>query len=604
MGGSRQWRKVGEPAGSAGPAAPDARSAAMDSATGAAPPLAATAAKAPAGSHKAEGAQGQVAILWLRNDLRLRDNALFHHPAAKRAEALLPVYCFDPRHFAPNRALHPRWEQAAGTLPKTGALRARFIVESVAAVKASLKELRSDLLVLHGKPEELLPEVAAELAQGGRSVRVLCQSEVAVEEAACEQDTRRALEALGSGLEVLWGAQTLYAPEDLPFAPSALPEPFTSFRNAVEHPKRPVAVQKELPRPTRVAPPPDLELSRAERLASAVFGVDRADAALVRLGFGEAEARRTIDSRCQNNFVGGEAAGLERLEAFAMAGLATYKQTRDGFLGANFSSKLSPWMANGCVSPRTVYWRVAAYEDEYGETLDTYWLTFELKWRDFFRFFGVKYGKRIFLRDGPAQKRMTWTRNTELFEKWCHGTTGVPFVDANMRELKLTGFMSNRGRQCVASFLTQDLNLDWRLGAQWFEHALLDHDVCSNYGNWVCAAGAGMRGQRINKFNMAKQAQQYDPKAEYIKLWVPEVARLPPPLAMSPWDASREALERAGCRLGGDYPVSVLRPEYSAEARRRNEQQSRSEGAEVTQAGYPVAKRRWHHGRTGAFLAS
>jgi len=247
---------------------------------------------------------------------------------------------------------------------------------------------------------------------------------------------------------------------------------------------------------------------------------------------------------------------------------------------------------------------VAEYEDEHGETLDTYWLTFELKWRDFFRFFGIKHGKRIFLREGPTTRHIQWVRDAGLFDRWCNGATGVPFVDANMRELKLTGFMSNRGRQCVASFLTQDLKLDWRLGAQWFEHALLDHDVCSNYGNWVCSAGIGIRGQRVNKFNMAKQAQQYDPNAEFIKLWVPEVSRLPAPLAVAPWEASEESLARAGCRLPGDYPEPAVRPGYSAEARRRNEQQSRAEGAEVTAAGYPIAKRRWHHGRTGAFLAS
>jgi len=160
--------------------------------------------------------------------------------------------------------------------------------------------------------------------------------------------------------------------------------------------------------------------------------------------------------------------------------------------------------------------------------------------------------------------------------------------------------MSNRGRQCVASFLTQDLKLDWRLGAQWFEHMLLDHDVCSNYGNWVCAAGVGIRGQRVNKFNMAKQAQQYDPRAEFIKLWVPEVAALPPALAMAPWTAGTDARRR----LAGNYPEPIFVPKYSTEARARTEQRNREEGAEVTSAGYPLARRRWHHGRNGTFLAS
>jgi len=322
---------------------------------------------------------------------------------------------------------------------------------------------------------------------------------------------------------------------------------------------------------------------------------------LARLGFSTDELGQHIDQRCFNKFAGGEAEGLARLEQFVHSGLATYKQTRDGFLGEDYSSKLSPWMACGCVSPRTIYWRVARYEDEHGETLDTYWLTFELKWRDFFRFFGVKHGKKIFLRGGPVSLRGSWSQDLEVFDRWCRGETGVPFVDANMRELRLTGFMSNRGRQCVASFLTQDLKLDWRLGAQWFEHALLDHDVCSNYGNWVCAAGVGMKGQRVNKFNMAKQAQQYDPQAEFIKLWVPEVASLPPTLAASPWSAGPELRKRA---VEAGYPEPVFRPNYSAEAKARTEQRNREEAAEVTSAGYPLARRRWHKGRNGAFLAS
>jgi deoxyribodipyrimidine photo-lyase len=111
---------------------------------------------------------------------------------------------------------------------------------------------------------------------------------------------------------------------------------------------------------------------------------------------------------------------------------------------------------------------------------------------------------------------MSWSTDLSLFERWRQGDTGIPLVDAHMRELALTGFMSNRGRQCMASFLTQELRVDWRLGAQRFEEALLDHDVYSNYGNWVCAAGVGMRGQRISKFNMAKQAHPYDPQAIFV----------------------------------------------------------------------------------------
>lgn len=264
-------------------------------------------------------------------------------------------------------------------------------------------------------------------------------------------------------------------------------------------------------------------------------------------------------------------------------------------MGEYFSSKLSPWLAVGSISPRTVYHRVAKYEDEHGETVDTYWLGFELKWRDFFRFFAVKHGASMYRLGGPCQRHVPWKRDSSSFQRWCQGQTGVPFVDANMRELARTGFMSNRGRQCVASYLTQDLQLDWRWGAIWFEHCLLDHDAASNYGNWACAAGVGMKGQRINRFNMAKQAQQYDKDAAYIKSWVPEVAQLPASVAISPWTAKNPP---------HNYPSPLTQPQYSNEARQFEERRRKQDDTIVTKSGYTMEKKRWHHGRKGAFKAS
>lgn len=543
-------------------------------------------------------ASGRVVLLWLRNDLRLLDNPLLHHPSVREAPAVLPVLCLDPRHFGPNAALHPRWSKAPA-LMKTGVLRARFLLEAAQDLQRSLRQLGSDLLLVRGRPEDILPKLAGALgAQAGGPVQVLTQKEVADEEVQCELAVQEALEGLGASLERLWGAQTLFQPEDLPFELTKLPEPFTMFRNVVESKKTPVPVRDELPIPASLPPPPSDAKNICTDEADLATGIDEVLAAL---GFSVADIQRRVDGRCSNSFVGGESAALLRLEAFAEAGLGTYKQTRDSLMGENFSSKLSPWMANGSLSPRTVYWRVARFEEQYGESLDTYWLGFELKWRDFFRFFGVKHGKNIFLRGGPVKSAKSWSTDEELFERWCTGNTGIPFVDANMRELALTGFMSNRGRQCVASFLTQDLQLDWRLGAQWFEQTLLDHDVCSNYGNWVCAAGVGMRGQRINKFNMAKQAQTYDKQAQFVQLWLPELANFPPQLALSPWDASSAEQKAAGCIIGEDYAESVAKPKWAPD---QAWDKQRTAGEEKLKSGFSLEKRRWHHGRNGAYLAS
>eukprot|EP00747_Dinoflagellata_sp_TGD_P171606 gnl/TRDRNA2_/TRDRNA2_206090_c0_seq1.p1 gnl/TRDRNA2_/TRDRNA2_206090_c0~~gnl/TRDRNA2_/TRDRNA2_206090_c0_seq1.p1 ORF type:complete len:544 (+),score=62.40 gnl/TRDRNA2_/TRDRNA2_206090_c0_seq1:67-1632(+) len=452
-------------------------------------------------------------ILWFRNDLRIRDNPLLHHKLLATASHLIPVYFLDPRHFGSNADVHPHWLGQASTFSKTGVLRARFLLESLSDLQQSFRKLGSDLLVVNGEPEKQMLTLLENLSSQDRCASVLCEHNVGSEEATVESAVAEALRASNVELKTLWGAQTLYSPTDLPFKVAALPEPFTDFRSAVESRRNNVKVKEELPSPRSLP-------SFPANISGIGTSLEDIDKVLHLLGFSDEEIHRRADERVQNDFVGGERAALLRMEEFVNVGLATYKQTRNGLVGKHFSSKLSPWLAHGCVSPRTVHWAVRAYEGVHGSTSDTYWLIFELMWRDWFRFFAEKHGKAIFLRSGPAQSRQRWAVDLSSFEKWRTGETGVAFVDANMKELLLTGFMSNRGRQNVASFLIHDLGVDWRLGAQWFEHALLDHDPASNYGNWVCAAGLGWIGQRLNKFNIPKQAKDYDPDKRFVKLWL------------------------------------------------------------------------------------
>ena len=173
-------------------------------------------------------------------------------------------------------------------------------------------------------------------------------------------------------------------------------------------------------------------------------------------------------------------AALARLESWLKMGLSSYYDTRSGVLTADYSSKLSPWIALGCLSPLTVYWRVHAEVD----SDSTRWFISELAWRDLFHYHLLYHGADVFRLGGPARARRSWSWNTEVFQRWSSGTTGIPYLDAHMRELKLSGFMSNTGRQLVANFFTCCLGMDWRMGAMWFEATLLDHDVAVNYGNW------------------------------------------------------------------------------------------------------------------------
>lgn len=168
-------------------------------------------------------------------------------------------------------------------------------------------------------------------------------------------------------------------------------------------------------------------------------------------------------------------------------------------------------------------------------------------------------------------KNIAWKQDKAAFEKWCQGKTGVPFVDANMRELLLTGWMSNRGRQNVASFLVKDLKLDWRLGAEWFESLLLDHDVCSNYGNWNYAAGIGNDPRQDRKFNMIKQGLDYDAEGNFVKTWVPELSKIPQSKIHVPWTMPDKEMQKLGFSLGQDYPKPIIiAPEWGRHTHKTN----------------------------------
>ncbi|KAG6509198.1 hypothetical protein ZIOFF_034589 [Zingiber officinale] len=207
--------------------------------------------------------------------------------------------------------------------------------------------------------------------------------------------------------------------------------------------------------------------------------------------------------------------------------LKDYKETRNGMLGPDYSTKFSPWLASGSISPRYIHEEVRRYEKQRLANESTYWVLFELIWRDYFRFLSIKYGNSIFHLGGPRNVVSNWSKDKLMFESWRDGYTGYPLIDANMKELFTTGFMSNRGRQIVCSFLVRDMGIDWRMGAEWFESCLLDYDPASNYGNWTYGAGVGNDPREDRYFSIPKQAKTYDPEGEYVAYWLPELQKLP-----------------------------------------------------------------------------
>ncbi len=237
---------------------------------------------------------------------------------------------------------------------------------------------------------------------------------------------------------------------------------------------------------------------------------------------GDALLATESDTRSAFPFKGGEVQASRRLHHYLWGSdaVASYFDTRNGLIGTDYSTKLSAWLALGCISPRQVYAELRHYERLRTANKSTYWVVFELLWRDYFRYVALRHGRALFARNGFNGKRSNAKPDQEVSDAWKQGRTGDAFVDANMRELLATGFMSNRGRQNVASFLVHDLRQDWREGADWFERHLIDYDPYSNWCNWAYVAGVGNDPRPDRRFNTQRQAEMYDADGVYRALWL------------------------------------------------------------------------------------
>jgi deoxyribodipyrimidine photo-lyase len=468
-------------------------------------------------------------LVWFRNDLRTHDHEALYK-AAQQNPHVVPVYVYDPRQF----------KMLDLGFRKTGVFRAKFLIESVDDLQKSLQKIGSNLIIRIGKPEEIIPQLAHNLGVSA----VYTSEEVTYEETQIDRKVEEQLNTLGLKMSFFWMA-TLFHYDDLPIDNiQKLPDVFTEFRKKSE---RFAKVRNSFGVPA-LKSFPELEANI------------RPNVTLEDLGFDHTEAP-THDSRAVLPFVGGETEALKRLTDYFWNKdlLKNYKETRNEMLGADYSSKFSVWLANGCLSPRRIYEEVKRYEHQRTSNDSTYWLVFELIWRDYFRFVSLKFGNSLFFASGiKNDQRIDWKHHQPTFERWVNGQTGIPLIDANMQELLLTGFMSNRGRQNVASFLTKDLLIDWTWGAAWFESQLIDYDVCSNYGNWNYVAGVGNDPRENRYFNIYTQATRYDQHGHYVKHWLPQLAKIPAPrVHATPAWTPKEQTE-FGVRLGVDFPNAII----------------------------------------------
>jgi deoxyribodipyrimidine photo-lyase len=421
-------------------------------------------------------------LVWFRNDLRIHDNEILLE-AVRKADKVLPVYCFDPFYFRKNLSGNP----------KTGSLRARFLLESVADLRKNLQNIGGELIIRIGNPAEILPQLAEQYHVN----EVYHHREVAHEETDISEQVETALWKIRLNLKHFIG-HTLYHKEDLPFPIKDIPDSFAVFKKKVE---RDSNVRPCIGTPETIYVPNIIDAGELPNLQE--------------LGLQEP----VDDPRSNNVFTGGETAALNQLKLFfSNSGLVNTSKSGRNTSANDHSSKLSPWIALGCVSLRQVYWEVIKHQHSNSNQFNL--LILDLLWRDFFRFMFKKHGQKfIAAKNNEGNTPLLAEDQEELFESWANGETGVPLVDAIMHELNATGYINNYSRQIVAGYLINDLKIDWTKGAAYFEEKLIDYSPASNWGNW--AFMAGVNDARESRYNIAaKPADELETKSDYIDMWI------------------------------------------------------------------------------------
>jgi deoxyribodipyrimidine photo-lyase len=414
----------------------------------------------------------KIGLFWFNNDLRLHDN-----PALLSSNSIVDeLYCV----FLPllnSQVVYPPTAQT-----NVGHAKQQFLLESLTNLDKSLRSLAQQLIYVDGNAEQEL----------SRLIETLNVTDIFRSYAAGYYEN-----ALWAAMKIRFPdkhfhcahSHTLFDISDLPFSLQALPTSFTKFKNALsdQKPTQPLARVGCLP------PMPAGDFSPLPLLAPA---------------------------NEETKFVGGEESGLVHLENYFSSTMpAHYKEVRNSISGWDNSCKFSPWLANGSLSVRQVCAALFYYEKECVANDSTYWIYFELLWREYFQWYAQKHRSRLFLLSGIKSSAPLTSYYPERFKKWCMGSTPYPIVNACMNELRLTGYLSNRGRQIAASCFVNELALDWRYGAAYFESQLIDYDVAANWGNWQYLAGVGADARDKRHFNLEKQTQIFDPENHYIEQW-------------------------------------------------------------------------------------
>jgi deoxyribodipyrimidine photo-lyase len=446
-----------------------------------------------------------TALVWIRRDLRVHD----HPPlatAVREHERVLPVFVLD------RRLLHGRYPSPSRT---------DFLLGSLRALRAALRERGGDLVVREGRPEDVLPALARE--HGATAVHFASD----VSPFAMDRDRRVEAALRDAGIAAKRTPGNFVADVGRPRTKDG--RPFTVFSPFWR-------AWAKLPRRDVEAPPAGVPLPA---------GVDPgAIPSLAELGFAP---------ELPDPMAPGEPAARARMAEWLEGGLDAYHRRQDRMDGG--TSELSPYLHFGCLSARELEHAALARG---GEGAQAY--ARQLAWRDFYAHVLLHFPSNARRAFKPEFDALEWSADEAALEAWKAGRTGFPIVDAGMRQLNVRGWMHNRARLIVASFLTKDLHIDWRVGEAHFMRMLLCGDEAQNNGNWQWISSVGVDPQPFYRriYNPVLQQRRHDPDGAYVRRWVPELRDVPLERLAEPWTMSSAEQEAAGCVIGRDYPAPMV----------------------------------------------
>lgn len=418
--------------------------------------------------------KNKVHVHWFRNDLRLSDQPFVN--LLSNDTGFVGIYIL-PKNWISYLKYGFR---------RMGYNRFIHLKHQLWSLQNSLREKGSELIVKVGEPTEILIEFMKEHGSSLSFEMGLAHEERQVENSILDEfQTDYPIS--------VFSKSNLISPLDLNFDKSSFPKSFSKFRNILE--------KKLKNYEWKVCPLPQ-SLPNAPVTGKSIK-----------------KPNIQHDSNSAVPFLTNENEALKRVDDyfFKDKNVLNYKSTRNELLGKNYSTKFSIFLANGQISPHQIMHELKKFESNESQNKSTYWVWFELLWREYFRHASYHFGKTFFINNSLNE---TIKHNQSSIDSWKFGNTNNDFIDANMIELSKTGFMSNRGRQNAASFFIHNLRQDWKIGAAWLENQLIDYDVHSNYGNWQYIAGNNFNPKGKSVFDVEFQTKKYDPEQNYIQTWL------------------------------------------------------------------------------------